>query len=79
LFLSTSDIGADSVLYSNVTNEVGTTNTGYSTGGIAMNLALSGTTTVTADNSIADPVFHKSICRSSDASITKAAVTSVEL
>src|SRR3990167_11054995 len=47
LFLSTSNLGAASTTYAGVTNEVGTTNTGYSTGGIAVALTKSGTTTVT--------------------------------
>jgi hypothetical protein len=47
LFLSTSDLAATENLYSGVTNEVGTTNTGYTTGGIAVALTMSGTTTVT--------------------------------
>lgn len=47
LFLSTSNLAASSTTYAGLTNEVGTTNTGYSTGGIAVALTLSGTTTVT--------------------------------
>lgn len=47
LFLSTSNLGTSTTTYAGVTNEVGTTNTGYSTGGIAVTLTLSGTTTVT--------------------------------
>ena len=55
LFQSTSNIGAGSTTFAALTNEVGITNTGYTAGGIAMDLALSGTTTVMADNAIADP------------------------
>lgn len=48
LFLSTSNLGAGSTTYAGLTNECGQTNTGYTTGGIAVALSLSGTTTVTA-------------------------------
>lgn len=47
LFLSTSNIGAASTTYAGVTNEVAN-GLGYATGGIAVALSLSGTTTVTA-------------------------------
>ena len=47
LFLSTSNLGAASTTYAGLTNEVGTTNTGYSTGGGSVTLSKSGTTTVT--------------------------------
>ena len=47
LFLSTSNLGAASTTYAGVTNEVGTTNTGYSTGGASIAMTKSGTTTVT--------------------------------
>lgn len=47
LFLSTSNLGAGSTTYAGLTNEVGTTNTGYATGGISVALTKSGTTTVT--------------------------------
>ena len=47
LFTSSSNLGASSTTYAGVTGEVGTTNTGYSTGGIGVTLQLSGTTTVT--------------------------------
>ncbi len=47
LFLSTSNIGAASTTYAGLTNEVANAN-GYTTGGIAVALTLSGTTTVTA-------------------------------
>jgi hypothetical protein len=56
LFLSTSDLGAASTTFAGVTNEVGTTNTGYSTGGAAITLTLSGTTTVKVDIDT-DPVW----------------------
>lgn len=46
LFLSTSNIGAASTTYAGVTNEVAN-GFGYTTGGIALALTLSGTTTVT--------------------------------
>lgn len=50
LFLSTSNIGAASTTYAGVTNEHANAN-GYTTGGIALgNVALTGTTTVTWDN-----------------------------
>lgn len=49
LFLSTSNIGAGSTTYAGVTNEHANAN-GYTTGGISLgSLALSGTTTVTVD------------------------------
>lgn len=47
LFLSTSNLAASSNTYAALTNEVGTTNTGYTTGGIALAMTKSGTTTVT--------------------------------
>lgn len=47
LFLSTSNIGAASTTYAGVTNEHANAN-GYTTGGAAVTLGLSGTTTVTA-------------------------------
>ena len=46
LFQSTSNIGASSTTYAALTNEVANAN-GYTTGGIAVTLTLSGTTTVT--------------------------------
>lgn len=46
LFLSTSNIGAASTTYAGVTNEVAN-GVGYTTGGVAVTLTLSGTTTVT--------------------------------
>ena len=51
LFLSTSNLSASSNTYAALTNEVGTTNTGYSTGGVSVTLAKSGTTTVTVTQS----------------------------
>lgn len=48
LFLSTSNLSTSSTTYAGLTNEVGTTNTGYTTGGIAVAFTLSGTTSVTA-------------------------------
>ena len=56
LFLSTSNIGAGSTTFAAVTDQVATA-FGYTAGGIAMDLALSGAATVTADNAIADPVW----------------------
>lgn len=47
LFLSTSNLGAASTTFAGCTNEVGTTNTGYTAGGTAIAMTLSGTTTVT--------------------------------
>lgn len=58
LFLSTSNIGASSTTYAGVTNEHSNAN-GYTTGGIAVTLTLSGTTTVTVDVST-DPVWTAS-------------------
>lgn len=58
LFLSTSNIGASSTTYAGVTNEHANAN-GYTTGGIAVTLTLSGTTTVTVDIST-DPVWTAS-------------------
>ncbi len=48
LFLSTSNIGAASTTYAGVTNEHANAN-GYTTGGNAVTLSRSGTTTVTFD------------------------------
>jgi hypothetical protein len=48
LFLSTSNIGASSTTYAGLTNEVANGN-GYATGGKAVTLSRSGTTTVTFD------------------------------
>lgn len=48
LFLSTSNIGAGSTTYAGLTNEHANAN-GYTTGGVAVTLSLSGTTTVTVD------------------------------
>jgi hypothetical protein len=58
LFLSTSNIGAASTTYAGVTNEVGNAN-GYTTGGIAVTLTLSGTTTLTVTWS-SNPVWTAS-------------------
>jgi hypothetical protein len=58
LFLSTSNIGPSSTTYAGVTNEHANAN-GYTTGGIAVDLTLSGTTTVTADI-VTDPVWTAS-------------------
>lgn len=58
LFLSTSNIGAGSTTYAGLTNEHANAN-GYTTGGIAVTLTLSGTTTVTIDVS-SDPVWTAS-------------------
>ncbi len=48
LFLSNSNIGAASTTYAGLTNEHANNN-GYTTGGAAITLTLSGTTTVTVD------------------------------
>lgn len=48
LFLSTSNIGAGSTTYAGLTNEHANAN-GYTTGGNAVTLSRSGTTTVTID------------------------------
>lgn len=59
LFLSTSNIGAASTTYAGVTNEHANAN-GYTTGGISLGaLTLSGTTTVTVDETT-DPVWTAS-------------------
>ena len=58
LFLSTSNIGAASTTYAGVTNEHANAN-GYTTGGISVDLTLSGTTTVTVDIAT-DPVWTAS-------------------
>ena len=59
LFLSTSNIGAASTTYAGVTNEHANNN-GYTTGGISLGaLALSGTTTVTVDETT-NPVWTAS-------------------
>ena len=47
LFQSTSNIGSSSTTYAGLTNEVANAN-GYTTGGIAITLTLSGTTSVKA-------------------------------
>lgn len=58
ILLSTSNIGAGSTTHAGVTNEHANAN-GYTTGGIAVVFALSGTTTVTVDLSV-DPVWTAS-------------------
>lgn len=58
LLLSTSNIGAATTTYAGVTNEHANNN-GYTTGGIAVTLTLSGTTTVTVDIQT-DPVWTAS-------------------
>jgi hypothetical protein len=59
LFLSTSNIGAASTTYAGLTNEHANAN-GYTTGGISLGqLDLSGTTTVTVDEST-NPVWTAS-------------------
>jgi len=55
LFLSTSNLGAASTTFAGVTNEHANAN-GYTTGGIAVVLALTGTTTVKVDINT-DPVW----------------------
>jgi hypothetical protein len=56
LLTSASNIGAGSTTFAGVTGEVGTTNTGYTAGGAAITLNLSGTTTVKVDITT-DPVW----------------------
>jgi putative effector of murein hydrolase len=58
LFLSSSNIGASSTTYAGLTNEHANAN-GYTTGGITVDLTLSGTTPVTADIAT-DPVWTAS-------------------
>lgn len=58
LFLSTSNIGSASTTYAGLTNEVANAN-GYTTGGIAVTLTESGTTSVKVAWS-ADPVWTAS-------------------
>jgi len=48
LFLSTSNLGASSTLYSGVTNEHANAN-GYTTGGVSVAVSFSGTTTIIVD------------------------------
>ena len=57
LFLSTSNIGAASTTFAGVTSEHAAAN-GYTAGGIAVTITLSGTTTVTVDST--DPVWTAS-------------------
>jgi hypothetical protein len=49
LFLNTSDLGAASTTYAGVSNQHAQAN-GYLTGGVAVTLSLTGTTTVTVDS-----------------------------
>src|SRR5688572_13864100 len=58
LFLSSSNLSAASTTYAALTGEHANAN-GYTTGGIAVTLTLSGTTTVTADIQT-DPVWTAS-------------------
>lgn len=58
LFLSTSNLGAASTTFAGVTNEHAAAN-GYTAGGIAISLTLTGTTTVTVDIAT-DPVWTAS-------------------
>jgi hypothetical protein len=58
LFLSTSNIGSSSTTYAGVTNEHANGN-GYTTGGIAITLVLTGTTSVKCDIQT-DPVWTAS-------------------
>lgn len=58
LFLSTSNLGTGTTTFAGVTNEHAAAN-GYTAGGIAITLTLSGTTTVTVDIST-DPVWTAS-------------------
>ena len=58
LFLSTSNIGASSTTYAGVTNELAN-GSGYTTGGVAVTLVLSGTNPVKIDFSV-DPVWTAS-------------------
>jgi hypothetical protein len=58
LFLSTSNLSTSSTTYAGVTNEHANGN-GYTTGGITVDLTLSGTTTVTVDIAT-DPVWTAS-------------------
>jgi len=58
LFLSASNIGVTSTTYAALTSEHANAN-GYTTGGIAVDLTLAGSTTVTADIAT-DPVWTAS-------------------
>lgn len=57
LFLSTSNLGTASTTYAGVTNEHANAN-GYTTGGVAITLSISGTTTTTTDST--DGVWNAS-------------------
>src|SRR3990167_1019641 len=59
LFISTSNLTVASTTFAGVTNEHGTTSTGYAAGGISVDLTLACTTTVTADIAT-DPVWTAS-------------------
>ena len=56
LYLSTSNLTTASTTYAGVSNEHSQGTTGYTTGGIAVDLTLAGTTTVTVDIAT-DPVW----------------------
>jgi hypothetical protein len=56
LFTSGTNLGSATTTFAGVTSEVGTTNTGYTAGGMAVTLSLSGTTTVKVDIGT-DPVW----------------------
>jgi hypothetical protein len=58
LFLSTSNLSASSTTYAALTNEHANAN-GYTTGGISVDLTVTGTTTVTVDIAT-DPVWTAS-------------------
>jgi hypothetical protein len=47
LLQSTSNVGAATTTFAGLTNEVGTTNTGYTAGGLTVTFAEAGTTSVT--------------------------------
>ena len=59
LYLSTSNIGAASTTIAGVTNEHANAN-GYTTGGVAADVTVAGTTTVTFDITGGDPVWTAS-------------------
>lgn len=54
LVTNASNIAVGSTTWAAVTGEVGTTNTGYATGGVAVTIALAGTTSVTY-SAVANP------------------------
>jgi len=47
LFLSTSNISTSSTTFAGLTNEVGTTDTGYTAGGVTVTFTFAGTTSLT--------------------------------